>query len=129
LRPKLFRYPYLRAGDRLRRRIAGQAFRELGYKVAPCHVDTADWRLPVGTVTFEEVERRALTAGPGDVVLLHETAFAAPLLERVLPVLAGRYELCSLAGTVSSPRPGEIADDGLRENRQKESPAHPGGDS
>jgi hypothetical protein len=62
LQPRFFRFPYLETGDRLRRRVAWTALKELGYVVAGCDANPADWRLPFGTITLDAVERRTLAA-------------------------------------------------------------------
>jgi peptidoglycan/xylan/chitin deacetylase (PgdA/CDA1 family) len=94
--PRLFRFPFLKQGQRKQRQAAHAVLKQLGYEVHHCDIDPTDWKVPLGEQTLDEAVELAMQARAGDVVLLHETEFAIPLLERILPTLAERYDLCSL---------------------------------
>ncbi len=77
--PRLFSPPYLEIND-----LVVQAARELEYRVAMVHVDTADWTRPGVQKIADRVLRSAVS---GAIVLAHPTEQTAQGLDLILSTL------------------------------------------
>ena len=94
--PRLFRFPRGHEGDHTQRRAAYRTLAGLGYAVCGYDLDVGTAEIAAGPFPFVGSEEPIFAARPGDTIRLAECRSSPEYLERVLPALAARFDLCSL---------------------------------
>lgn len=99
-KPRVFRPPFIETSPTLENWI----FEQTGLKSILLSVDSEDWKDQDGTVTRQNILDRA---APGAIVLAHERASTADVLDEVLAELKARgFRFVTVSELIANDQPG-----------------------